>query len=106
MARTYRRRRGRKRSLDSLTTTLPWISHHSSQTRLDPQSPEASRLRARYHSDAYMLWRGSPPRWFRKIYDRSIRNANRSELRRWLRCRDFDPVFQNGHRHNARRDWW
>lgn len=56
---------------------------------------------ARYRSDATLA--KTAPRRYRKISDRQIRVRDRTELLRWLRNPDFDPVFRDWHKHEANR---
>lgn len=103
MARTFRRR--------GCSYDHAWILRDRSASdgtfnRIDPQSRQRRRALARYHCDATVTLGKTAPRWYRKVGDRRIRMHNRAELNRWLRNPDFDPVFQDWHKHEANWSWW
>lgn len=103
MARTFRRR--------GCSYDYAWVLRDRSVSggsfnRIDPQSREGRRALARYHCDATITLGKTAPRWYRKVSDRRIRTHNRAELHRWLRNPDFDPVFQDWHKHEANWSWW
>jgi hypothetical protein len=90
-----------------------WVLHdwesglpHDRWSRIDPRSQAGRKAIARFHSDNQVTMGGSAPRWYRKIFDHRIRNHNRRVLRRWLYDREYDPVFQDWHKHNATWSWW
>jgi hypothetical protein len=58
------------------------------------------------HSDAETTMRSPAPRWYRKVFDRRLRNFNDRQLRRWLADRDYEPLVQAWHRHAANWSWW
>lgn len=71
-------------------------------------SPDGRRRLARFHSDAgsrCVLGAGAP-RWWTRLDSRSIKARNKTELARWLRLQDYDPVFQDHHFHNGQWEWW
>lgn len=105
MARTYRRKRHDYeyrwvlRDWDSRKPLGHWI-------QLDPRSKPGRKALARFHSDKQATMNGAAPRWYRKVSDHHIRTINNRTLRRWLTNSDFDPVFRDGHRHDANWSWW
>jgi len=105
MSRTYRRLKHRYE--------YRWVLHDWSYSapivkpvKLDARSPEGRRAIARFHSDAETTRRGSAPRWYRKVFDRSLRNRNAAQLRRWIDDPGYDPVMQARHLHCANWSWW
>jgi hypothetical protein len=100
MSRTYRRRRQRHEyrwllrdwKADVPPGTVVWF---------DSNSPEGRRAIARFHSDREITMRSAAPRWYRKVFDRRLRNLNNKQLRRWLADPGYDPVMQVRHRHSA-----
>lgn len=105
MARTYRRRHLRYEYRwvlrDWNSAALP-----GSRVLLNARSRDGRRAIARFHSDAEITMRSAAPRWYRKAFDRRLRNTNDRQLRRWLADPGYDPVIQVRHRHNANWSWW
>ncbi len=105
MARTFRRKqhcyeyRWVLRDWDSTQSFGHWI-------RLDPHSKSGRKALAFFHSDKQKTISGAAPRWYRKVFDHRIRTANHRALRRYLADPDYDPVFQDWHKHSANWSWW
>lgn len=105
MSRTYRRR-GERHDYDWVLRDRRWVDGALVAFLVDPRSKEGRRAIARFHSDACWTLRSTPPRWYRRIFDRRFRTQNTRQLRRWLDDADYEPVFQSRHRHNANWSWW
>jgi hypothetical protein len=105
MSRTYRRLKHRyeyRWVLHDWTRSAPF----GATVQLDTRSPEGRRAITRFHSDAKRTMRGSASRWYRKVFDRSLRNRNDAQLRRWINDPGYDPIMQPTHLHRANWSWW
>ncbi|MDF3932185.1 hypothetical protein [Pseudomonas citronellolis] len=67
------------------------------------KSVAVRRRLARFHSDSFFSWRKRPPRKFRKVDDRKLRQINQAALKRWLRWPYKEPLFMDIRRCPA---WW
>lgn len=59
------------------------------------KSVAVHRRLARFHSDSFFSWRKRPPRKFRKVDDRKLRQINQAALKRWLRWPYKEPLFMD-----------
>ena len=104
MSRTYRRKNQKH---DYSWVLIHWGSRGDIDLPPhDPQSVLGRRAIARYHSDRQMTMRSTAPRWYRKIFDRQLRNRNNRQMRKWLANQAYDPIFEVSHRHDANYGWW
>jgi hypothetical protein len=105
MSRTCRRRRERYEYRWVLSDFV-FESDCLTRIPIDRDSPEGRRAIARFHSDAQATMKGGVPRWFRRIFKRSQRNANTRELLHWFADSGHDPVMNARHRGSAKWAWW
>ena len=105
MSRTYRRR-GHRYEYRWVLRDWKAGAPFGAPVLLDRSSEEGRRAVARFHSDAETTMRSPAPRWYRKVFDRRLRNFNNRQLRRWLDDPDYDPLLQAWHRHAANWSWW
>ena len=105
MSRTYRRR-SQRHEYRWVLREFEWVDGRLVPTHLEARSREGRKAIARFHSDSHATMAGSPPRWYRRIFDHRMRTLNANELRRWLGDPGYDPVFHGRHRHSAAWSWW
>jgi len=48
----------------------------------------------------------SAERWYRKKYDHQRRTRNNRVMKQWMDGKDFDPIFEGRHKHEANYSWW
>lgn len=104
MARTFRRKHAQHEYFWVLRTPV-WLGSSLDYERIDPRTKEGRKALARFHSDKSVTM-APAPRWYRKVSDHRIRTKNDRVMRRWLSDPDFDPVFQDWHKHDANWSWW
>jgi hypothetical protein len=105
MSRTYRRKSARY-EYGWVLREWTFEAGHLQRLELDRDSSEGRRRIARFHSDACVMMRSGPPRWFRRHFKRRHRNADTRELRKWLNDPGYDSLLNARHRHSARWAWW
>lgn len=105
MARTLRRK-GERHEYDWVLRDWESGRPYWHRVQIDPRSKAGRKAIARFHSDKTVTMSGSAPRWYRKVSDHRIRTVNARVLRRWLDDPQFDPVFQDWHKHDANWSWW
>ena len=105
MSRTYRRREARH---EYRWVLRDWTfeSGYPQRIEIDPNSPDGRRAIARFHSDSQVTMGSSPPRWFRRIFEKCQRNANKRQLDKWLANPAYEPLMRARHRNSARWAWW
>ena len=105
MSRTYRRRRERHEYswvLREWTFELGFVQ----PIELDRNSPEGRRAIARFHSDAQVTMESGPPRWFRRLFKRRLRNSNTRQVLKWIADPSWEPLTTARHRNSAKWAWW
>jgi len=65
------------------------------ETDWDFRSFAVRRRLARFHSENFFSYRKRPPRSFRKVDDRKLRQSNRTALKRWLRWPHAEPPYMD-----------
>jgi len=73
------------------------------QTDWDFRSIAVRCRLARFHGENFFSYRKRPPRSFRKVDDRKLRQSNRAILKRWLRWQYAEPLFMDVRRSPASR---
>ncbi|WP_143070812.1 hypothetical protein [Polynucleobacter asymbioticus] len=72
----------------------------------DSRSSAGRKAIAIFHSDKQVTMGTSAPRWYKRLYDRRRRTRNNRVMKHWLDGKDFDPLFEARHRHEANWSWW
>ena len=103
MSRTFRRTKATHR----LSWYLSLYGEHSADaSSVNVTSTDLSALSAMFHSDRGVVLMTSAPRFFRKAFEHRAKLRNDRMLRQWIENPQFDPVFENRHRHCANASWW
>ena len=105
MSRTYRRR-GARHEYAWVLRDWTFESGYPQWIEIDPNSPNGRRATARFHSDSQVTMGSGPPRWFRRMFEKTQRNANKRELDKWLADPTYEPLINARHRHSAQWAWW
>ena len=72
----------------------------------DPRSLIGRKAISIFHSDKNVTMGDSAERWYRKKYDHQRRTRNNRVMKQWMDGRDFDPIFEERHKHEANHSWW
>lgn len=105
MSRTYRRR-GAQYEYRWVLLDCTLERGYIERFEIDRNSSEGRRAIARFHSDAQVTLNSGPPRWFRRLFEKSQRSANTRQMLRWLADPAYEPLINARHRHSAKWAWW
>jgi len=105
MSRTVRRK-NQKHEYSWVLKDWHLFIHGGPSVRHDQHSLLGKKAIALFHSDKEVTMGSSAPRWYRKVFDRRRRTRNDRMMRQWLVDREFDPVFEASHKHDANWSWW
>ncbi len=105
MSRTFRRK-NQKQEYSWVLRECKLFWQTGVDIRYEATSPQGRKAIAIFHSDKQVTMGSSAPRWYRKAYEHRRRTRNNRVMKQWLDGRDFDPLFEARHRHEANWSWW